>query len=166
MTQTATPAEQLAARGFQLHRDAFDRLVLTDADGRILVGVEPVRAFPISSPQEWLSIVDAEGREVLCIREFGDLQSEVRSILEEELSRREFVPIIQRITGVMDDVDPSEWHVETDRGPTSFLLDSEDDVRRLGPYKALFIDTHGIRYLIPDTRVLDYASRRILDRYF
>ncbi|MGD0654527.1 MAG: DUF1854 domain-containing protein [Thermoguttaceae bacterium] len=166
MTQTATPAEQLAARGFQLHRDAFERLVLTDADGRILVGVEPVRAFPISSPQEWLSIVDAEGREVLCIREFGDLQSEVRSILEEELSRREFVPIIQRITGVMDDVDPSEWHVETDRGPTSFLLDSEDDVRRLGPYKALFIDTHGIRYLIPDTRVLDYASRRILDRYF
>jgi hypothetical protein len=166
MTQTATPAEQLAARGFQLHRDAFERLVLTDADGRILVGVEPVRAFPISSPQEWLSIVDAEGREVLCIREFGDLQSEVRSILEEELSRREFFPIIQRITGVMDDVDPSEWHVETDRGPTSFLLDSEDDVRRLGPYKALFIDTHGIRYLIPDTRVLDYASRRILDRYF
>ncbi|MGD0516947.1 MAG: DUF1854 domain-containing protein [Thermoguttaceae bacterium] len=166
MTQTATPAEQLAARGFQLHRDAFERLVLTDADGRILVGVEPVRAFPISSPQEWLSIVDAEGREVLCIREFGDLQSEVRSILEEELSRREFVPIIQRITGVMDDVDPSEWHVETDRGPTSFLLDSEDDVRRLGPYKALFIDTHGIRYLIPDTRTLDLASRRILDRYF
>jgi len=166
MTQTATPAEQLAARGFQLHRDAFDRLVLTDADGRILVGVEPVRAFPISSPQEWLSIVDAEGREVLCIREFGTLPSEVRSILEEELSRREFVPIIQRITGVSDDVDPSQWHVETSRGPTSFLLDSEDDVRRLGPYKALFIDTHGIRYLIPDTRVLDYASRRILDRYF
>jgi len=166
MTQTATPAEQLAARGFQLHRDAFDRLVLTDADGRILVGVEPVRAFPISSPQEWLSIVDAEGREVLCIREFGDLPSELRPILEEELSRREFVPIIQRITGVTADVDPSQWHVETDRGPTSFLLDSEDDVRRLGPYKALFIDTHGIRYLIPDTRVLDYASRRILDRYF
>jgi hypothetical protein len=45
-------------------------------------------------------------------------------------------------------------------------LDSEDDVRRLGPYKALFIDTHGIRYLIPDTRTLDLASRRILDRYF
>ena len=66
----------------------------------------------------------------------------------------------------MADVDPSEWHVETNRGPTSFLLDSEDDVRRLGPFKALFIDSHGIRYLIPDTRELDYASRRILDRYF
>jgi hypothetical protein len=166
MTQTATPAEQLAARGFQLHRDAFERLLLTDADGRKLVGVEPIRAFPISAPQEWLSIIDAEGHEVLCIREIDKLPSDVRKILDEELARREFVPIIQRITSMTADVDPSQWHVETDHGSTSFLLDSEDDVRRLGPYKALFIDTHGIRYLIPDTRTLDYASRRILDRYF
>ena len=166
MDQNPTPAEQLAARGFQLHRDAFDHLVLTDADGRILVGVEPIRAFPISSPEEWISIIDAEGHEVLCMRHPDTLPSEVRIILEEELSRREFVPIIERIASVSADVDPSQWHVETDRGKTTFLLDSEDDVRRLGTYKALFIDTHGIRYLIPDTRALDYASRRILDRYF
>ena len=166
MHQNITPAEQLAARGFQLHRDAFERLILTDADGRKLVGVEPVRAFPISSPQEWLSIIDSEGHEVLCIREFDKLPPETQEILAEEFAKREFVPIIQLITSVSADVDPSEWHVETDHGPTSFLLDSEDDVRRLGPYKALFIDTHGIRYLIPDTRTLDYASRRILDRYF
>jgi len=166
MTSNLTPAEQLAARGFQLHRDAFDRLVLTDADGRKLVGVEPVRAFPISSPGEWLSIMNADGGEVLCIREIGNLSPDVRTVLEEELSRREFVPIIERITNVMADVDPSQWQVVTDRGETTFLLDSEDDVRRLETYKALLIDTHGIRYLIPDTRKLDYASRRILDRYF
>jgi hypothetical protein len=166
MDQNTIPAEKLAARGFQLHRDAFDRMLLTDADGRKLVGVEPIRAFPISAPQEWLSIIDAEGHEVLCIRQLDLLPSDVRKILDEELARREFVPIIQRITSVSADVDPSQWYVETDRGPTSFLLDSEDDVRRLGMFKALFIDTHGIRYLIPDTRTLDYASRRILDRYF
>lgn len=160
------PAEELALRGFKLHRDAFDRLVLTDADGRIHMGVEPIRAFPISSPQEWLSIVDAEGREVLSIRQFDSLPAELRTMLEKELSLREFVPVIKRILGVTADVDPSEWRVETDRGSTSFLLDSEDDLRRLGPYKALLTDTHGIRYLIPDTRTLDYASRRILDRYF
>jgi hypothetical protein len=166
MDQTATPSEQLAARGFQLNKDDFGRLILTDADGRKLVDVEPVRAFPISSPQEWLSINDAEGHEILCIREPDKLPSGVRKILEEELAKREFVPIIERIVSVTADVDPSEWHVQTDRGLTTFLLDSEDDVRRLGTYKALFIDSHGIRYLIPDTRTLDYASRRILDRYF
>jgi hypothetical protein len=166
MDQNTIPAEQLAARGFKLHRDAFDRLLLTDADGRKLVGVEPIRAFPISAPQEWMSIIDAEGHEVLCIRHLDKLPPDVRKILDDELARREFVPIIERLVSVTADVDPSQWQVETDRGPTSFLLDSEDDVRRLGPFKALFIDTHGIRYLIPDTRTLDFASRRILDRYF
>jgi hypothetical protein len=166
MTQNATPAEQLAARGFQLQRDAFERLILTDADGRKLIGVEPVRAFPISASHEWISIMDAEGHEVLCVRDYEKLPPELRIILDEELSRREFVPIIQRIISVSADVDPSEWLVETDRGQTSFLLDSEDDVRRLGPNQALFIDSHGIRYLIPDTRAMDYDSRRILDRYF
>jgi hypothetical protein len=166
MSHTVTPSEQLAARGFQLNRDDFDRLVLTDADGRKYLGVAPIRAFPISSPDQWLSIIDADGREILFIREFSSLPADTRAILEKELSLREFVPVIRRIESVAADVDPSLWLVVTDRGPTSFLLDSEDDVRRLGTYKVLFIDTHGIRYLIPDTRELDSASRRIMDRYF
>ena len=45
------------------------------------------------------------------------------------------------------------------------MEDSDNDVRRLGPNRILLVDTHGIRYLIPDTRRLDAVSRRILDRY-
>jgi hypothetical protein len=161
-----TPAEQLADRGFTLERDVFGQLALTDADGRQYSGVEPARAFPISCPEQWISICDADGREVLCVRELDKLPSELRSLLEEELSRREFVPLIKTILSVADESDPSEWKVETDRGTTTFLLDSEDDVRRLGQFQALFIDTHGIRYIIPDTRKLDSRSRRIMERYF
>jgi hypothetical protein len=161
-----TPAEQLAERGFTLERDVFGQLVLTDAEGRQWPGVEPARAFPISCPEQWVSLCSAEGEEVLCVRELEKLPPELRSILEEELSRREFVPLIKNIISVADDSDPSEWEVETDRGTTTFLLDSEDDVRRLGQFQALFIDTHGIRYIIPDTRKLDSHSRRIMERYF
>src|SRR3972149_2769552 len=157
MDQTTVPAEQLAARGFQLHRDSFGRLVLINADGKRLVGVEPVRAFPISCAEQWLSIIDAEGHEVICLHDPDKLPSDVCKVLEEELARREFVPIIKRIVRISADVDPSEWQVITDRGPTTFLLDSEDDVRRLGQHKVLFVDTHGIRYLIPDVRSMDVA---------
>jgi hypothetical protein len=160
------PAERLAERGFTLERDVFGQLVLTDAEGRQWPGIEPARAFPISCPEEWVSLCDAEGHEVLCVRELDKLPQHVRTILEEELGRREFVPIIESILKVADDTDPSLWEVETDRGTATFLLDSEDDVRRLGPFQALFIDTHGIRYLIPDTRKLDSRSRRIMERYF
>jgi hypothetical protein len=62
-------------------------------------------------------------------------------------------------------VEPSEWEVETDRGPTRFILNNEDDVRRLDDQRALVIDASGIRYLIPDLRSLDAASRRVLERY-
>jgi hypothetical protein len=90
----------------------------------------------------------------------------VLQAIEEELARREFVPIVVRIEEVSANIDPARWRVVTDRGPTTFLIEDEDnDVRRLGPNGMLLVDTHGIRYLIPDVRKLDSASRRILDRY-
>jgi hypothetical protein len=151
---------------FALEHDAWGRLVLSCADGRRYVDVEPARAFPISGPEGFVSICDAEGHELTCIENLGSLQPEIRRILEEDLARREFVPVVSRIWRVIADHDPSEWQIVTDRGSTTFLMeDSDNDVRRLGTYRILLVDTHGIRYLIPDTRRLDSASRRILERY-
>jgi hypothetical protein len=151
---------------FALEYDAWGQLVLTCSDGRRFVGIEPVRAFPISHPQGMLSICDAEGHELICVEEPSVLRPEVRRMLEEELGRREFVPVVRRIERVLADSDPSEWRIVTDRGPTTFLMeDSDNDVRRLGVNRILLVDTHGIRYLIPDASRLDAASRRILERY-
>ena len=161
-TGTANPLPS----DFTLEYDAWGQLVLVCADGRRFVGVETARAFPISGPEGFISICDAEGHELTCVADPGALRPEVRRILEEELSRREFVPVVQRIERVLAEHDPSEWQIVTDRGPTTFLMeDSDNDVRRLGINRILLVDTHGIRYLIPDTRQLDAASRRILERY-
>jgi hypothetical protein len=151
---------------FTLHYDAWGQLVLECADGRRYVGVETARAFPISGPDGYVSICDAEGHEVTCVENVGLLRPEVRRVLEEDMARREFVPVVQRIEHVHAEHDPSEWQIVTDRGPTTFLMeDSENDVRRLGPHRILLVDIHGIRYLISDARRLDAGSRRILERY-
>ena len=151
---------------FSLEYDAWGQLVLSCADGRRHVGVEPARAFPISGPEGFVSICDTEGHELTCIEDPNSLRPEVWRILEGELASREFVPVVQRIRRVLADHDPSEWRIVTDRGPTTFLMeDSDNDVRRLGVHRILLVDTHGIRYLIPDTRRLDAASRCILERY-
>ena len=55
--------------------------------------------------------------------------------------------------------------METDRGPSTFQLNSEDDVRRIEPDQASIVDSHGVRYLIRDVRRLDATSRRILDHF-
>jgi hypothetical protein len=151
--------------GLTLDRDAWGRLVLVDPEGKRKVGIEPVRAFPYSDPDHWISLVDSEGREVIGFESLAELPAETRKLLEDELSQREFVPVIKRIVRVSSDSTPCAWDVETDRGPTRFTLNAEDDVRRLGPNRALVADVHGIRYLIPDTRALDTPSRRLLERY-
>ncbi len=151
---------------FTLHRDAWGRLVLTWPDGRRVEGVVPIRAFPISAPDGFLSICDSAGRELLFFESLESLPSDARRLIEEELARREFLPVVLRIIKVRADTDPSHWQIITDRGPTEFLMeDSDNDVRRLGTYGILLTDSHGIRYLIPDWRRLDAAGRRILDRY-
>ncbi len=150
---------------FGLHTDAWGRLVLTDAAGRQHVGVGPVRGFPISDPQHGVSILDADGHEVLWIGDLNEVPEPVRRLLEEELARREFVPVLRRIITISAPMEPSEWEVETDRGRTRFVLNSEEDVRRLEGQRAMIVDAQGIRYLIPDVRALDAGSRRILERY-
>ncbi len=150
---------------FSLHRDSWSQLVLTDSEGSAHVGVVPVRMFPFTDRSHWVSIVDAGGREVACIEDLTQLDEELRTLLEEELAQREFVPVIQRIVHVSGDTEPCEWEVETDRGPTRFVLKSEDDVRRLGPYQSLIIDALGMRYLVQDRRRLDAFSRRVMEEY-
>lgn len=150
---------------FGLSHDAWGRLVLIDADGQRHVGVEPVRAFPLSDPARFISLCDARGREVVCVADLADLVPATRQLLEEELALREFVPVILRIVRVSGEISPSDWDVETDRGRTRFTLDTEDDVRRIGAHRVLISDNRKMRYQVPDTRALDASSRRLLERY-
>jgi hypothetical protein len=156
---------QAAAPPFALRRDAWGRLVLIEPDGRQHVGVEVVRAFPLSDPSHHVSICDANGRELVWIPDLAALPPALVQQIEEELAQREFVPVIRRILRVSAPVEPSEWEVETDRGRTAFVVNSEDDVHELDERRALITDAHGIRYLIPDIEGLDGHSRRLLERY-
>ena len=139
--------------------------MLTDASGRQHVGVQVVRAFPLSSPRWGVSICDAEGAELVWIDRLDDLPAEHLEAVEEHLARSEFVPTIRRVLAVSAAVEPSEWEVETDRGRARFLLQSEDDVHHLDDHSALVTDAQGVRYLIPDTGRLDAPSRRLLERF-
>ena len=150
---------------FTLSRSANGRLVLTNAAGETFEAVMPVRAFPISAPDGGLSLVSADGHELVWIERLDDLPEGARQLVAEELASREFMPQIQRIRGVSSFVTPSTWEVDTDRGPTTFVLKGEEDIRRLAQGRLLIADSHGIHFLIRDPAGLDKASRKILDRF-
>ena len=148
----------------RIERDAFGRLAMKTDDGRTFSNVVPVRAFPISDPDRWISLTDEHGQEVLRVDDIGRLAADVRMVIESELAQREFVPVVRRIVSATHH-EPSDWTVETDRGRTSFQLNNEDDVRRLDRDRALIVDSNGIRYLIASIRGLDSASRRVLEHF-
>lgn len=150
---------------FTLSRNAFGRLVLTDANGISHEGVVPVRAFPIAAPNDGLALVSTEGRELVWLDSLDELPAGMRALLGEELAAREFMPEVLRILGVSTYATPSTWTVETNRGEASFVLRGEEDIRRLGGQTLLISDSHGIHFLIRDAGKLDKPSRKILDRF-
>jgi hypothetical protein len=158
-------AERPAVRDFGLVHDAWGRLVLIDAQGRRFIGVEPVRAFPITHPADWISICDAEGREIVAVASLDELAPAVRRTVEDELALREFIPIVLRIVRVSTDSFPSDWDVITDRGPSRFTVENEEDLRRLGPSRVMITDARRLRYQVVDVGVLDAYSRRLLERF-
>jgi len=151
--------------GMQLTRDAHGRLVLVLADGSHHTGVLPVRAFPLSDPDGALSLVGSDGRECAWIDRLADLPTEARTLLGEELARREFAPVIEALLEVTTFTTPSTWTVRTDRGTTTLVLKGEEDIRRLGGSALLVTDSHGVGYRIADARALDKRSRRLLERF-
>lgn len=151
---------------FSLTRNPFGRLVFIDADGTAREAVVPVRAFALTAPDEGIALLSAEGHELVWIERLADLPLAQRMLIEEELSRRDFMPVIERIVSVSSFATPSTWRVETDRGPTELILRSEDDIRRLkGPGALLIADANGLHFMIRDRRQLDAASQKILKRF-
>ena len=149
----------------QLIRDPHGRLQLTTADGNVHEGVVPVRAFPIAAPTEGIALVGEDGHELAWIDHLDALPEAARTLVEDELASREFVPEIRRLRHVSTFAIPSTWDVETDRGETRFILKGEEDIRRLGTATLLIGDSHGVQYLIRNLFSLDKTSRRLLDRF-
>jgi hypothetical protein len=155
----------MASTSFQLRRDSFGKLVLTTPEGEQHVGVTPVRSFPIQAPHKGISLLREGGKEVGWIEDLADAPAEIRTLVQEELEGREFIPEILHIKSVSSFATPCTWYVKTDRGDTEFVLKVDEDIRRVGEASLLVADSHGIHFLVRDMFGIDKHSRKILDRF-
>ncbi len=149
----------------RLSRNAFGRIDLVDAEGQFHVSVTPVRAHPISAPDEGVSLVGQDGHELAWIPRLSALPPADRALLEAEFEVREFMPVVQALLAVSTFSTPSQWTVQTERGQAQFILKTEEDIRRLGEGKLLITSSHGLQFLVPDRFALDRHSRKLLERF-
>jgi Domain of unknown function (DUF1854) len=150
---------------FELQRDAFGRWTLVLADGTRHAPVTAIRAYPITDPEGGVALMDAEGHELLWIDQLAQLAPDVRSQVQQALTEREFLPVIEKLEGVSSFATPSTWTVVTNRGTTQFLLKGEEDIRRLTGTVLLINDADGVQYMIRDLAAMDKHSRKLLDRF-
>ena len=135
-------------------------------DEALHVGVTVVRAFPIGAPDEAVSVLSAEGHELLWLeatftlprgaKKSGDGQhcKRVNSCLKFSVWTRSAVSS-RRLCG----------RCKPAVGPAQFVLRGEEDIRRLSGQTLIVADEHGVQFLIRDLPALDRHSRKLLDRF-
>jgi ATP-binding cassette, subfamily B, bacterial len=155
------PAFDLNGLRLEMDRDA---LVAIQADGT-RTRVTPRRCFPLTNPDHFVSLVDERGHERACLDHLETIDAGSASAVVAALRAGTFLPIIRRIETVSPLDARWEWHVETDRGRVSFVVEQEEHVRALDDGRYLVTDAHGMRYMIETPGQLDTASRRLLGRF-
>lgn len=149
----------------RLSRNLRGQLCVALPDGTTHEGVVPVRSFPIQAPQEGISLLGADGKEVLWLEHLDALAAPQRQLLEEEFAARELIPVIAQILAVDSISVPSRWDVATDRGRATLVLKAEEDIRRLDTNHLLITSREGVQYRIPDLTQLDKPSLKRLERF-
>jgi hypothetical protein len=129
-----------------------------------VLNVTLLRAFPISRPDEYLSLLDEGQKEIGMIAAPLALDAESRAIVAAELARRYRLPEIRQVLEVKERFGTQEWNVATDRGQCVFTTrDLFDNARYTAAGELLITDVDGNRYRIPDLDRLDRQSRLLLD---
>lgn len=125
--------------------------------------VTVLRAFPWSSPDRYLSLVDGSDKEIGILVDPAPLPDEDRQLLQEALRRRYFVPRVLRILGAKERFGTVDWEFETDRGPCHLTTRNlGESVHRPSPGRILFTDVDGNRYDVPEFEALDARSQQLL----
>lgn len=149
-------------------------LTLTNPDGKVeeFERVVAVRCFPVTNPDEFVSIREPDskkkgrGKEIGMIRRMSDMPKETQTLLNEELDRRYFTPEIKKITAMKEKFGYSYWDVETTAGKVTFVLNNPFHNIRVLEDESVFInDIDGNCFKIPDINKLDAQSLRRIEIY-
>ena len=146
--------------------EGFPVLDLLSEEGEDRVGIfEAKRAFPFEKDDEFIVLLSEEGKDLGFIRTLGERAEQERELLQKELNRRYFMPVITKIHKVKEQFAFSYWKVDTNCGPLEFSVrDTYKSLIHLG-HRIIITDADGNRYDLPDYRALDRSSRKQIDLY-
>jgi hypothetical protein len=132
-------------------------------DGEEKLVYQVARAFPLSTPEDYVSLLDEDGKELGMIHHMGELDDSSKTIVAEELEKAYFIPRIKKILRLKEVYGGvTDFSVETDRGYRDFEVRGREGIRLMGLSRIIITDVDGNKYEVPDSRGLDSRSRSLL----
>jgi hypothetical protein len=117
--------------------------------------VEIVKAFPHSYPDEYVWVGDGS-QGIGMLRDINELDPDSRGAVEQEIERRYFMPVIEKVSRISSKKGSMSWDVVTDKGEVSFQTKGlQDCLTEIGG-KTILTDIAGNRYYLKP------AVRRLL----
>lgn len=134
--------------------------------------VVAVRCFPVTNPNEFISIREPDsrkkgrGKEIGMIRRMSEMSEEVQQLINDELDRRYFTPEILKITAMKEKFGYTYWDVDTTAGKVTFVLNNPfSNIRNLEDGSVFINDIDGNCFKITDPAKLDQISYRKIEIY-
>ena len=149
-------------------------LEVTQPDGTVefFERIVPVRAFPISSPKEFIAIREPDtqlkgrGAEIGMIRRLSDFPEEISALITDELSRRYFTPAIKKIHSFSEKFGYCYWDVTTAAGRVEFIMTNPtSNIRTLEDGRVFMYDIDGNCFTIENPKALDKHSYHKVEVY-
>lgn len=132
-------------------------------DGTCVQEVQARCLFPIKEPNNYIALLDTEGKELAIIRDLSVLSAESANAVKTVLEEYYLIPRITKI--IRFEGKPGNFYItaETDRGVFRFKITSrQQSIKALPNYRALIRDSNDNRYEIVDYRTLDRKSLNYL----
>ncbi len=134
--------------------------------------IVPIRAFPITDPDAFISIREPDtreggkGAEIGMIAKLADFGEETEKLILEELDRRYFTPTIEKIYNVKEKFGYLYFDVLTSSGKVSFVMNNpSSNIRVLEDKRSLIYDIDGNCFEIPEMEKMDKASFKKIEIY-
>lgn len=150
-----------------------DRIVRTDTylvrveceSGEVFEDLEPRRLFPITDPENYITLLDSKEKEKALIKSLSSVTKESREAIEGCFGDYYMIPKITAVLAVEDRLGTLKWRVMTDRGEVTFRIrNRHSDIKVLDGNRLFVRDSNDNRYL-SDLDSLDKASMRLIFSY-
>lgn len=139
-------------------------LSLTITGGQHYDRVNLYRSFPLTKPDEYISVRDMDKNEICLIRQLSDLSPAMQEMVTFDLNRRYFTPEITKINFLKDEYGHVYMQVETNCGSKHITVpNGSSNFLHLTEVRLILIDIDGNRFNIEDYTKLDSKSVRLLE---